>query len=70
MEGGAWQATVHGVARSQTRLSDFTFLLSCGSSVPNRIGWSHSCSYQLAPQMGLENSKGLHTFGALMKEDR
>ena len=25
MEGGAWWATVHGVAKSQTRLSDFTF---------------------------------------------
>ena len=25
MEGGAWWATVHGVARSQTRLNDFTF---------------------------------------------
>ena len=25
MDGGAWQATVHGVAKSQTRLSDFTF---------------------------------------------
>ena len=25
MEGGAWQVTVHGVAKSQTRLSDFTF---------------------------------------------
>ena len=24
-DGGAWCATVHGVARSQTRLSDFTF---------------------------------------------
>ena len=24
MEGGAWWATVHGVAKSQTRLSDFT----------------------------------------------
>ena len=23
-EGGAWYATVHGVAKSQTRLSDFT----------------------------------------------
>ena len=23
---GAWQATVHGVAKSQTRLSDFTSL--------------------------------------------
>ena len=25
MDGGAWLATVHGVARSRTRLSDFTF---------------------------------------------
>ena len=25
MNGGAWWAAVHGVARSQTRLSDFTF---------------------------------------------
>ena len=25
MDRGAWWATVHGVARSQTRLSDFTF---------------------------------------------
>ena len=25
MDGGAWWATVHGVAKSGTRLSDFTF---------------------------------------------
>ena len=25
MDGGAWQVTVHGVAKSQTQLSDFTF---------------------------------------------
>ena len=25
MEGGAWWAAVHGVARSRTQLSDFTF---------------------------------------------
>ena len=25
VDGGAWRAVVHGVARSQTRLSDFTF---------------------------------------------
>ena len=33
MDGGAWQAAVHGVAKSRTRLSDFTFTflfsLSC-----------------------------------------
>ena len=26
MDGGAWWATVHGVAKSWTRLSDFTFM--------------------------------------------
>ena len=26
MDGGAWWATVHGVSKSQTRLSDFTSL--------------------------------------------
>ena len=25
MEGGAWQASVHGVAKSRMRLSNFTF---------------------------------------------
>ena len=25
MDEGAWQATVHGVAKSQTQLRDFTF---------------------------------------------
>ena len=28
MDGGAWWATVHGVAKTQTRLSDFTFFPS------------------------------------------
>ena len=27
MDGGAWKAAVHGVAKSRTRLSDFTFTL-------------------------------------------
>ena len=25
MDGGAWEAAVHGITKSQTRLSDFTF---------------------------------------------
>ena len=29
MDGGAWQATVYGVAKSWTRLSDFTFTYDC-----------------------------------------
>ena len=27
MDGGAWWAAVHGLAKSQTQLSDFTFFL-------------------------------------------
>ena len=27
MDGGAWEAAVHGVTKSRTRLSDFTFTL-------------------------------------------
>ena len=29
MDGGAWWAVVHGVAKSQTQLSDFTFTFHC-----------------------------------------
>ena len=34
MEGGAWQATVHGIAKSRTRLSDstFTFTFTMGQT--------------------------------------
>ena len=32
MDRDAWQATVHGVAKSQTSLSDFTFLFSSGTT--------------------------------------
>ena len=27
MDGGAWQAAFHGIAKSRTQLSDFTFTL-------------------------------------------
>ena len=29
MDGGAWKDTAHGVAKSRTRLSDFTYLSYC-----------------------------------------
>ena len=32
IDGGAWWATVHGIAKSQTRLSDSTFTLICMES--------------------------------------
>ena len=36
MDGGAWWATVHRVAKSRTRLSDFTFTF-CGSPRPSAL---------------------------------
>ena len=31
MDGGAWEATVHQVAKSRTRLTDFTFTFKMGN---------------------------------------
>ena len=39
MDGGAWWAAVHGVARSQTRLSDFTFTPSLFTFMHWRRKW-------------------------------
>ena len=44
MDGGAWQATVHGVAKSRTQLSDFPFFLSVvpfgeGNGNPLQCSW-------------------------------
>ena len=38
MDGGAWWATVHGVAKSQTRLNDLTFTTFNGETdIGNRL---------------------------------
>ena len=41
MDGEAWWATVHGVAKSQTRLSDFTFFSMAVE--PLIFSWTNSC---------------------------
>ena len=38
MDGGAWWATVHGVAESRTRLSDFTHSQSESGSDSDLFG--------------------------------
>ena len=35
MDGGAWRAAVHGVAKSRTRLSDFTVTFLVPQMVKN-----------------------------------
>ena len=50
MDGGPWYATVHGVAKSRTQLSDFTFFLSLVSATPaaSPQQWDHSSQLLLA----------------------
>ena len=42
MDGGAWSAAVHGVAKSQTRLSDFTFTFLFHALEKEMTIFSHS----------------------------
>ena len=40
MDREAWRAAIHGVAKSRTRLSDFTYLLTASSRGPSVLGGS------------------------------
>ena len=44
MDGGAWWATVHGVAKSRTRLSDLTFLSLSVFKVAGHLEFSELCA--------------------------
>ena len=48
--GGAWWATVHGVAKSRTQLSDFTFIFH--SHALEKEMATHSCSCLENPRDG------------------
>ena len=53
VDGGAWSATVHGVAKSWTQLSDFTFFLSAFFwGVPHINGIESSCPFKLSCKGG------------------
>ena len=63
-DGGAWWAAVHGVAKSQTRLSDFTFTFHFSSIEGN--GNPLQCSCLENPRDGGAGglrSMGLHRVG-------
>ena len=50
MDRGAWQATVHGVAKSWTRLSDFHFLkILFHYGLSQEFGYSSLC-YTIGPR--------------------
>ena len=44
MDGGAWWATVHCVAKSRTRLSDFTHSLTCEREALVAVMFSKQCA--------------------------
>ena len=58
MDGGAWWAAVHGVARSQTRLSDFTFTFTHW-----RRKWQRTPVFLLRESQGHGSLVGCHLWG-------
>ena len=65
MDGGAWWAAVHGVAKSQTRLSDFTFT-SYFHALEKEMATHSSVLAWRIPGMGEPgglSSMGLHRVG-------
>ena len=61
MDGGAWKATVHGVAKSWTRLSDFTFTFHFPALEKEMATHSSILSWRLP---GTEEPVGLPSVGS------
>ena len=51
MDGGAWRDTVHGVAKSQTQLSDFTFTFHFQALEKEMATYSSVLAWRI-PEMG------------------
>ena len=60
MDGGAWKATVHGVATSQTRLSDFTFTFHFSALEKEMATHSSILAWRI---LGTEKPSGLPSIG-------
>ena len=60
MDGGAWQATVHGVTKSQTRLSDFTFPFTF---MHWRRKWQPTLVFLPGESQGQRSLVGCHLWG-------
>ena len=65
MDGGAWWATVHGVAKSQTRLSDFTFTFHFHALEKEMATYSSVLAWRIpgTREPGGLPSKGSHRVG-------
>ena len=65
MDGGAWWAAVHGVAKSRTRLSDFTFTFHFHALEKEMAAHSGVLAWRI-PEIGEPGglpSMGLHRVG-------
>ena len=62
MDGGAWWATVHGVAKSRTRLSDFTKLLKWGPPVRQKLPVNDCLTGRLVVNLTHDFIPTRHTF--------
>ena len=61
MDGGAWWAAVHGVAKSQTRLSDF--ILSLFTFMHWRRKWQSTPVFLPGESQGLGSLVGCRLWG-------
>ena len=61
MDGGAWWATVHGVTKSQTRLSDFTFTFHFHALEKEMATHSSVLAWRIS---GTEEPDGLPSLGS------
>ena len=65
MEGGAWWAAVHGVVKSQTQLSDFTFTFHFHELEKEMATHSSVLAWRIpgTAEPGVLLSMGLHRVG-------
>ena len=58
MDGGAWWATVHGIAKSRIRLSDFTSLLQLSSK--EQVSFNFMAAITICSDFGAQKNKACH----------
>ena len=63
MDGGAWKATVHGVAEGETRLSDFTFTFHFYALEKEMATHSSILAWRIP---GMRDPGGLLSMGSLL----
>ena len=65
MDGGAWKAVVHGVAKSRTQLSDFTFTFHFHALEKETATHSSVLAWRIpgTGEPGVLPSLGLHRVG-------